>query len=225
MSVGSLALPTRPQQEAPFRDICAILAELPEVEPADRTATWFTSPQYYPVFQRVGRIVRPRRVLELGTRLGYSLISLLDGSGVCEEITWIDNESAVSGSNRRAAANIAYYLDTFYDHVVSYECYLNHDVIYHMEGMQYDLIHFDSDHSYTGTRFMLSLLRRQFPGAVLLVDDFLAWPEVQSAVLEFAMESEMALVAQPTCQGLAILFDHRRRALLGNLAGVMRGTP
>jgi predicted O-methyltransferase YrrM len=161
-------------------------------------------------------------VLELGTRLGYSLIALVDGSGVCQDITWIDNETAVSGSNRRAEANITYYLDRFYDHVVSYQCYLSHDVIYHMEGMQYDLIHFDSDHSYTGTRFMLSLLRRQFPSAVLVVDDFLAWPEVQSAVLEFAMESEMALVAQPTSQGMAILFDHRRRALLGSLASVMR---
>jgi len=51
------------------------------VQPCDRGMEWVEGDNNYVWYYFIGQVFRPRKILEIGTRYGYSLKSLLLGSG------------------------------------------------------------------------------------------------------------------------------------------------
>ena len=79
----------------------------------DIDADWCQSSDYYDVYRAVGRALQPSTIFEIGARIGHSLISLAIDDPRLRSISWIDNESYVSGSDAKAAANIGASLRRF----------------------------------------------------------------------------------------------------------------
>lgn len=83
------------------------IAELPAVHEPDRGRAWFSSPGYYPVFSALASLARPRRLLEVGSRRGYSLVAFAHGAPTIERIVAIDDGSEAAADRQAVAANLA----------------------------------------------------------------------------------------------------------------------
>jgi predicted O-methyltransferase YrrM len=147
-------------------------------EGEDLKALWMASPWNYPFYEAVGHIVAPMRVLEIGVRLGYSLIALAKGScGKISKITGLDIESYIPDSNRMACENIraSGYGGELEIHKRNSQEW--------MPSGPYDLIHVDGCHGEEEAKAdILNSWVRLDHGGVLLVDDVIQHPETMKAV-------------------------------------------
>lgn len=190
-----------------------VLAALPHHAPGDRDAYWFTSDTYYPLYARIGEIVRPASVLEYGTRLGYSLIALAHGSRQIERFCWVDNECGVPGSNALATQNLASYYErqlpgvdlTAEFHPTEAGC----------AGQPFDLVHIDGEHTFAAVCRQLQQAEAARPRCIL-VDDWCSL-NVRRAVLTWAeLHVKSVRVFEAGDAGLAVI-DLMGRELYGRL--------
>ncbi len=197
-----------PLAKAASERVIATLRGLPEVERTDRQKDWFTSEDYYPVFGGVAAATQPRRVLEVGVRLGYSLVAMWSSSPTTvTRIVGVDDESAIPGSQSRARANL---LASGYagehellvgDRRQTLEALRAHE--------RFDLVHLDADVTEDATRQAIEQAWKLLaPGGVLLVDDVEFHPEVGRAFAQMRHELVGVDEAQrlPSLRGLGILF-------------------
>lgn len=147
-----------------------ILEGLPHRAAGDAEAGWWASPDYYPLYAALASIVRPRAVLEVGVRLGYSLVALLRGHPEIARITGVDDESGVAGSMALALGNLkaaGWRGEPELLRLRSHQFHASWPV-----ESRYDLAHVDGDHA-TPAAFLdvWECWRRLAPGGVLVVDD------------------------------------------------------
>ena len=159
-----------------------ILAGLPHVPDADRAVNWFSSPREYPCYAALASILKPRSVLEIGVRFGYSLVAMLRGHIGIERIVGVDDESYERGSMAGARENI---LATGYAGSLDLRACTSHEFFRAALAMDpFDLVHVDGDHTEVGAwRDVLegwALLRPE--GGVMVVDDYDFIEEVGRAV-------------------------------------------
>ena len=75
----------------------------------DVNADWFNAPNNYPKLCELAGEFKPRSILEIGVRLGYSAISFLEGSKA-DSYVGLDCEKYIGKSNSSASQNLEYYL-------------------------------------------------------------------------------------------------------------------
>lgn len=161
--------PCRIEGERDPRTTAEILGPLPCLAAGDVDQPWWSSDRYYQFYSAIGKIISPRSILEIGVRLGYSLIAMLRGFPSVEKIVGIDNESGVAGSQGWAADNLR--SAGFAGSLSLPVC--DSSAAWPAEAaMAFDLVHVDGNHSYEGTGHSLLLAwTRLRPGGIAVVDD------------------------------------------------------
>lgn len=99
----------------------------------------------YSLYYEIGRILKPKSILEIGVRNGYSLASLCSGAELTEQVYGIDFETYVTDSVHIAtqALKNEYGINA---HIVHADSHLV-DVQKEFSRNRFDLIHIDGDHS------------------------------------------------------------------------------
>lgn len=134
----------------------------------------------------VAKLLRPKRILEIGVRFGYSACCFIEGSDALESYTGWDSEIYVPGSN--AVAERAVRLCR---HRTKTDFIKRDSSTVHSLGGEFDLVHIDSSHQYEICLRDLRLCHG-FARAVL-VDDTMTCPDDARAVRDFVDQHEAAV--------------------------------
>lgn len=162
----------------------------------------------YNWYRAIGRAVKPRRIVEIGVRFGYSLYSLvmgsLEGGQKGLEAIAIDSEGYEPGSQAVAARAVSPLVTAYGRHVLD----TNNVASLSLDSV--DLAHVDGDHSEVGCRYDMWLVWETLkPGGVLLVDDVTHIPDVGRAVRKFQHAGGSGGFILPTFRGLFVAIKPR----------------
>jgi hypothetical protein len=156
--------------------ITDIILNTPHIFRGRKDWDFLRHPWNYPLYELLGKILSPTSVLEFGTLLGWSLISLLNGSDNLDRIVFVDNESYTKQSNKLALENINWYLDKYKNGKRAHiEAFYSKYVLINRYPLQkyantFDLIHVDGDHKYEGVMEDLNLTYSYNPKFILIDD-------------------------------------------------------
>lgn len=150
------------------------LDNLPYILDKDRQEYWWRFPNNYPFIYGLSKFLKPTSYLEIGTRYGYSLVSIyLGAKESLNFITSIDLEEYENKSQNYARENL---LSVGYKGKYELSIGSSHDskIKQKVQGKLYDLVCVDGDHSYEGTLddiiFYWNNVR---PGKFMIIDDVL----------------------------------------------------
>lgn len=151
-----------------------LLENLPHVLDKDRKEHWWNFPNHYPFMYGLGKAVKPGSYLEIGTRYGYSMVSI--GAGARDSlrsITSIDLQEYEGMSQDYAKDNL---LSTGFSGKYEFFAGSSHDaeIKNKVKGKLYDLVFVDGDHSYEGALDdILYYWGNVGPGKFMIIDDVL----------------------------------------------------
>ena len=174
------------------------------VRPGDARAPWVTGANNYVWFHLVGAYYRPRRVLEIGTRFGYSLWAVLKGAGLSDvaEVTCYDAE--VDDDHEPLA-----FVERWFARR-GIQVRANRDDTRLLTALDvptpvdYALV--DADHSEAGCYHDCELAWACVrPGGVLAVDDTEPGGEVRAAAERFCRARGVPWAHLPTYRGLTLV--------------------
>lgn len=152
----------------------SLLDTLPHVLEKDRQEYWWKLHNSYPFIYGLAKSLMPASYLEIGTRYGYSLVSMyLGAKNSLRQITSIDFQEYENMSQNYAKANL---LSTGYEGKYEFLVGSSHDskIKKEVTGKLYDLVCVDGDHSYEGTlEDILFYWNNVKPGKFMIVDDVL----------------------------------------------------
>jgi predicted O-methyltransferase YrrM len=150
------------------------------------------------------RLLRPARVLELGTFKGATTIQLIRALPFAGEprVVTVDCLDGRSPALRK--------LDAFYSFVPGQDI----DLVPDLDG-SFDFVYLDTLHNYEHTKAQVAVVRAHHPSAVIAVHDILSHAGVSQALAEFASEYEVLSLPTPPqpdgrVNGLAILSPKHR---------------
>jgi hypothetical protein len=146
----------------------------------DQDCRLYTSDSTYVTYYGIGSILKPKSLLEVGVRFGYSLASLACGAGLKSQVFGIDEESYEVESNSYAT-NALKLLGI--EALIYSSPSRDFDVAGRIGLSSIDLIHIDGDHTASGA--LRDLLHYSQFSNRLLIDDILD-SRVWSAVRAFA---------------------------------------
>lgn len=152
--------------------------------------------QIYDQKYTIASLLKPRSILEIGVRAGYSAAAFLAASPGASYLG-IDNDSSSSGgwpgATPKAQAMLAKHFPGQCRVRVQDTQYLTQ-----IDGL-YDLVHVDGDHSQAGCLHDLRLAAKV--GRWVLVDDQDHEPSVAAATLQFIEEIVQPFMFLPTVRG------------------------
>lgn len=184
----------------------------------------------YEWYWALGRYYKPRSVLEIGVRYGYSVVSICAGAGKqVRLVILMDNEEYVAGSLDVALSNVkttevCYYV---YANRVNSQSVCRLPAGVHHENMGgvpvgvqsffplqseggqffgYEMVSIDGDHSYAGTLHDLNLTLNV--SRVVVVDDYHFLGDVRRAVDHFVAEHSDVIAERfviPSFRGTAVI--------------------
>jgi len=145
------------------------------------------------------RLLRPKRVLELGTFKGATTIQLVRALPFAGESRVV----TVDCVDRRSPA--LRQLDAFYSFAQGGDI-----AVLPLLGASFDFVYLDTIHTYEHTKAQIELVRAHHPFAVMAVHDVLSHPDVGRALTEFAAEYNVIGLPTPPqpdgrVNGLALL--------------------
>jgi len=148
----------------------------------DMETDWVQSDKNYPFYAALAFLVKPMSVLEIGVRLGYSLISMFRGYDGILKIVGVDLQADVEDSQRKARENLV---------AVGYKKELELPVVGSRwiksfgSNVHFNLVHVDGDHSREGAREDIRMAwPKVAPGGILVADDAEYAPGVKEGVEE-----------------------------------------
>lgn len=155
---------------------------------------WVASRGNYPAMYALARMLKPRRILELGTLYGYGLCSWLRGSGRVDVAIALDAETYFDGGYLpKAYANILRAAPAGIRTVVVKKWDTANGLPPDVEAQQFDVVIVDGDHTAEGKARDLRLAWGVLAaGGWLFVDDIHSMPQVQQAVADFVEEVTVA---------------------------------
>jgi predicted O-methyltransferase YrrM len=146
---------------------------------------------YYADYVKAGFKYKPKSILEIGVRFGYSGMALVYGAGLngVKDVSYtgLDDEGYIPGSNEKAKSFFAKFFP---------DCSVNIFKVNTVENgfpeevnkQTYDLIHVDGNHSVEGAlKDMLGAWNILNPGGIMIVDDCTFW-DVGQAINRFNPE-------------------------------------
>lgn len=155
-------------------DVKNFLTALPHILDKDRNEFWWQFPNQYPFVYGLGKVLKPASYLEIGTRYGYSLVSIYFGAKqTLNQITSIDLQEYENKSQNYAKDNL---LAAGYRGQYEFFAGSSHapEIKAKVKGRLYDLVCVDGDHSYEGALddiiFYWDNVR---PGGYMIIDDVL----------------------------------------------------
>ena len=141
---------------------------------------YINSGSHYELFYAISKYYNPDSILEIGTRHGYSLYSLLLGSTTLTKVVGYDLEEEYVNSTK---AN----LDSFIPDDVSFTVEnLNTQELENLDDSYY-LIHIDGDTSFEGRYHDLELTKGK--ARVVLVSDFFSERSGRDAAQRFVYDN------------------------------------
>ena len=151
-----------------------LLDDLPYIADKDRDEYWWKLPNYYPFFYGLGKSLMPKSYLEIGTRYGYSLVSIYLGArNTLSQITSIDLQQYKDKSQTYAKGNL---LAKEYKGQYEFLAASSRDqkTREKLTGRLYDLVFVDGDHSYKGAmEDIIFYWNNVAPGRFMIIDDVL----------------------------------------------------
>lgn len=160
----------------------------------------------FEAYSLLGALFRPKRVLEIGTRRGYSLLSLCKDNDDIEYVVSCDNESYIEGSQKIAFANLTksgYKKESKFFHCASTA---DNFVEFMRDVDPFDYIHVDAGHDYPDVVFDLNLC---FPklakDGIMVVHDTTYILDVRKATLDFVKKEDCNMIEIPMYRGAIIL--------------------
>jgi predicted O-methyltransferase YrrM len=179
-----------------FPDCKSFLGEMPYYAPKGNVPALYAR-NYYQFYRVLGQDEKPRSILEIGTRYGYSLISMvLGGIDTVEHVVCLDNQSygntfdlpsqQVAEKNLRAVGykgKAEFYVDN------------SRNLREHIsEDRQFDIVHVDGDHTYGGAKKNMHLAWPNVrPGGIMIVDDIdnkSVWKAVEECIDELGVDDD-----------------------------------
>jgi predicted O-methyltransferase YrrM len=157
---------------------------------SDRDSDWWNSDSNYQYYAGLASLMRPSSLLEIGVRLGFSLIAVFRGHPALSRIVGIDTEWAIPRSQRLAAENLtAAGFAGKVDLLVG-----QRDVLHEVPAKDtFDMVHIDGHHSADPVEADIrAAWPRLSPGGVLIADDTTYVPDVRTGI-ERVRESLTAL--------------------------------
>jgi predicted O-methyltransferase YrrM/SAM-dependent methyltransferase len=216
---GSEAVAAKPEElaqrvegELQAEPVLDALLCLPHLGKGDAEREWFRSPSYYPYYAALAAATAPSRVLEVGTRLGYSLAAMLVGFPRMDRIVSVDDESDPAASQRLAEANLR---------ALGYageSDFLVADGLQALDALgpyeRFDLVHLDAHATREqAEEGILKAWGLVAPGGLLLVDDVVYTPSVGSAfrhAVASVRDSGVHIVLD-TLRGLGLIWRRCQR--------------
>jgi hypothetical protein len=185
------------------------------VHPRERIATrnspWcFEHPSWHAHYKRkhdIAYALRPRSILEIGVRYGYSAHAFISG---CPEVDYTGVDSNDPAHNAMGEPTLAWAkamltatLPEAIGHLAMVQLNTRERPLPGRLGL-YDLVHIDADHSYNGC---LDDLRKAWPecGRAVLVDDYGSIPSVQDAVATFIRDTGATVLQTSGLLGDALI--------------------
>lgn len=151
-----------------------LLEKLPHILKKDRKEYWWNFPNNYPFEYGLGKSLKPSSYLEIGTRYGYSMVSILAGAkDSLKLITSIDLQEYEDKSQNYAKDNL---VSTGFSGKAEFFAGSSHDAAIKdkIKGRKYDLVFVDGDHSYEGALDdILHYWDNVAPGKFMIIDDVL----------------------------------------------------
>jgi len=139
----------------------------------------------YEHYYDLAKKYNPKSILEIGTRYGYSLCSMVAGSmDTVEYVEGWDDNSYNPKSIEFARINLTHILG--YTNAYSFKCINSHNV--KILDRQFDLVHVDGDHGYYGKLQDLDLIKNNCK--VVIIDDYEYILEVHSATNDFLVRNK-----------------------------------
>lgn len=134
----------------------------PVLHPSDAGSDWINRGTY-PTYWAVGKLLEPASIAEIGVRYGYSMHSMMKGSGKVRYAIGFDNEYDFKGSNQYVAGKVKPLNVQLLDTQAVKELPMSRPV---------DLFHVDATHTADGTYHDCKLAWKYVkPGGMLLIDD------------------------------------------------------
>lgn len=153
-----------------------------------------SGPRYESCFTALGGLFRPKRLLEMGTHLGRSLVWIAVGSGRVERVVSVDSEVHIASSQeiaRQALLDFGYTGETHFLVGDPADTTVQADI---MRLGPYDFIHIDANHTYEACLANLQFAQRVLShGGVILVHDAVM-PELERAVYRFRFDHGRAYI-------------------------------
>lgn len=163
---------------------------------------YIQSRRYYEYYYALGRFYKPSSILEIGVRLGYSLGSLIAGSGRVSYACGIDKQCYMPGSNSKASKQISQFMPGTARVDIRSE---DSQKLLALDRA-FDMIHVDGDHTQAGAMHDLELCLGRCN--VMLVDDYDLCPGVKGAVDRFVQKHRQKIHRWyyiETLRGLAVI--------------------
>lgn len=130
---------------------------------------------YYEFYYAISKFYKPKKILEIGVRYGYSLGSMIKGSGMVEKVVGIDNDDYNQDSLLVAQDNLKKHISSDLEYIF---LKIDSHTIPKFDEY-YDLIHIDGDHTYDGKLKDLDLLKNACK--IAIIDDVHHIPDVSRA--------------------------------------------
>jgi len=169
------------------------------VHQLDAGGDWLDGDKYL-TYYWLGRMFRPKIIVEFGVRFGYSLYALWLGSQA-ELLVGYDNEHDHPGSSDYALK--------MFKKIKGPDVSLRNQDTQQLQALPYrnvDLVHVDAWHTVDGVIHECRLAKGCLsPGGIILVDDVTGNESVRSGANEFCQLWGVTPVLVPTVSGLYII--------------------
>lgn len=184
---------------------CQIIGTL--LQDRDRNCDFVLGNNYYSWFAAIGQYFRPKRILEIGTRYGYSMKAFVEGADYIMEaydLTVFDSECD-PGTPEPLKVFEDYFRNTLNIQQIRIER-VNTQTIDDLGILTpVDLAHVDADHSDAGCYHDCSLAWNALrDGGVLIVDDTNPGC-VRDATERFCKERNLEFTFLPTLRGCHVI--------------------
>ncbi|MBI5817469.1 MAG: class I SAM-dependent methyltransferase [Verrucomicrobia bacterium] len=187
----------------------------------DPKHSYIRSGRYYEYYWALGHHYRPTTVLEIGVRLGYSLASIIAGSGRVSYAQGIDNQQYVAGSLTKAKDTITRFVSSSV--VLDFRA-VDSQALKALDR-NFDLIHIDGDHSATGCAHDLQLAIGRT--RVIVVDDYDLCGGVHKAVNAFVVKYSRIIIKAyylPTVRGMVVI-ELQPERVYGRVTALLKRLP
>lgn len=191
------AIPDRHAHDA------AILGWL--LQDADKGHEFVSTRNNYVYWNVIGRYYMPRRIAEIGTRFGYSLKAIVDGTAhIPSELVVRCWDVELDDDREPLKVAEAYFALMMID-FRAYRLNTRSTDALNPDGGPFDLVSVDGDHSTDGALADMKLLAPLMaPGAVMCVDDTNPG-SVSAAVERFVADTGWEWAYLPTLRGMTVL--------------------
>jgi hypothetical protein len=135
----------------------------------DLNSDWINVPNNHDFHCKIMEHLQPVFYVELGARLGHSIIAALHGAQSIKEVFWVDAEQMIADSNKYAAENIDKYLkDT--NRKVKYKYATDMSYLLKLDNKDdIDFIYIDMNNTF----FLSIMLANSLSPKYILLDDYI----------------------------------------------------